>query len=183
MWDERLRIVAVLAMTAGHTHRKARYLAPLSVAGGVAAIVVVALAANGHSWWVTSALDHFATGHARPAASAHAVANWLPPYWIVRPGDTFGQIAQKTGLSVDQLQAYNPAADPAGLVPGERLNLWARPPRPRPKPLGPRFWIVQAGQSFGFIAAKTTISLSTLEELNPRLKPATLQPGDRVRLR
>jgi hypothetical protein len=44
------------------------------------------------------------------------------------------------------------------------------------------FWTVRAGQSFGSIAAATKISIVTLEQLNPSLKPASVQPGDRVRL-
>ena len=47
----------------------------------------------------------------------------------------------------------------------------------------PMFWTVRAGQSFGSIAAKTRINITKLEQLNPRLKPSALQPGDRVRLR
>jgi LysM repeat protein len=42
---------------------------------------------------------------------------------------------------------------------------------------------VRPGESFGSIAAKTGINLAKLEQLNPRLKPTTLQPGDRVKLR
>jgi LysM repeat protein len=42
---------------------------------------------------------------------------------------------------------------------------------------------VRPGESFGSIAAKTGINLAKLEQLNPRLKPTTLRPGDRVRLR
>ena len=33
------------------------------------------------------------------------------------------------------------------------------------------------------VAAKTGIDITELEHMNPRLKPKTLQPGDRVRLR
>ena len=39
-----------------------------------------------------------------------------------------------------------------------------------------------AGRVVGWIAAITGINLATLEQLNPRLAPAALQPGDRVRL-
>ena len=101
----------------------------------------------------------------------------------MRPGDTFARISEKTGLSVDRLEAFNPHTDPLSLVPGQRLNLWLHPAPPRPKPLGPRFWTVQAGDSFGSIAVRTGINLAKLEQLNPRLKPTTLQPGDRMRLR
>jgi LysM repeat protein len=95
-------------------------------------------------------------------------------------------IAAKTGLSVDQLQAFNPTVNSLELAPGERLNLWQYPPKPqRPKqhPPGPMFWTVRAGQSYGSIAAATGINIVTLEQLNPTLKPASVQPGDRVRLR
>jgi LysM repeat protein len=119
-------------------------------------------------------------------AARHAPARRLPPYWTVRPGDSLGLIAAKTGLSTDLLQAYNPSANPNALTPGQRLNLWRyppRPPKPKAKPPGPMFWTVRAGQSFGSIATATGINIVTLEQLNPRLKPASVQPGDRVRLR
>ena len=91
-----------------------------------------------------------------------------------------------TGLTLNRLEALNPDVDPNGLLPGERLKLVRHPPPPpkaRPKPLGPLFWIVQPGQSFGSIAAATGISLTTLQDLNPRLRAAALQPGNRIKLR
>lgn len=115
--------------------------------------------------------------------SGHAIGGRVPRYWTVRSGDTFTQISEKTGLTIGQLEAYNPNTDPRALIPGQRLNLWLHPPAPPPKGPGPMFWTVRAGESFGSIAAKTGINLATLEQLNPQLKPATLQPGDRVRLR
>jgi LysM repeat protein len=101
----------------------------------------------------------------------------------VHPGDTYAQISMKTGLSIDQLEAFNRNVDPLSLRPGQRLSLWPHPPPPRPKPPGPQFWTVRRGDSFGLIAAKTGINLTRLEQLNPRLKPDALQPGDQVRLR
>ena len=62
-------------------------------------------------------------------------------------------------------------------------KLSLHPPLPRPKPPPPRSWTVRQGESFGSIAAKTGINLAKLEQLNPGLKPTTLQPGDRIRLR
>jgi LysM repeat protein len=117
--------------------------------------------------------------------SRRAPGRRLPPYWTVRTGDSFASIAAKTGLSVDTLQAYNPNVNPLALTPGQRLNLWRNPPQPhKPRaPPGPMFWVVKPGQSFGSIAAATGINIVTLEQLNPQLKPASLQAGDRVRLR
>jgi LysM repeat protein len=119
----------------------------------------------------------------KSARAHHGHVRRLPPYWTVRPGDTLTNIAHHFRLTVAQLEALNPNTDPQSLVPGQRLRLVAHLPRPRPKPLGPRYWRVRSGDSFGLIAAKTRIDITKLEQLNPQLKPATLQPGDRVRLR
>ena len=153
----------------------ARLLVPLLLIGVAAAVFLIVRSPPGFLR-NTGAGSHAA----RPATQRR-----LPPYWTVRPGDTFAAIAGRTGLTVDQLQAFNPNVDSLALAPGERLNLWQHPPkahRPRPKPPGPMFWTVRPGQSFGSIAAATKISIVTLEQLNPNLKPASVQPGDRVRL-
>jgi LysM repeat protein len=121
--------------------------------------------------------------HSGSTKTHHAKVRKIPPYWTVHPGDTLTTIAHKTGLTIAQLEARNPQTDPQALYVGERLLLWRHPPKPRPKPLGPRFWTVKPGESFGSIAASTGINITKLEALNPHLKPSTLQPGDRVRLR
>lgn len=107
----------------------------------------------------------------------------LPPYWTVRRGDTYATIAAKTGLSVEQLQTFNPYQDTLSLRPGQHIKLRLNPPPLRPKRLGPRFWIVRRGQTFASISAKTGHSIYALQRLNPRLKPSALQPGQRMRLR
>jgi LysM repeat protein len=152
--------------------RISRYLAPAALAILLGAVTVVVLTSAGSSGT-----------HSSSANAPHATNRPLPPYWTVRPGDTYGQISEKTGLSVDQLEAFNPKTDPNNLLPGQRLKLSLHPPAPGPKPPGPRFWTVRPGESLGSIAAKTGINLTKLEQLNPKLKPTTLQPGDRVRLR
>lgn len=154
----------------------ARLLAPLLLLGVAASVVLIISSPPGF-------LRYTSTRTHAPPPAAH---RRLPPYWTVRPGDSLAEIAAKTGLSVDQLEAFNPGVDPLGLTPGKRLNLWQHPPKPRvptPKPPGPMFWTVRPGQSFGSIAAATGINIVTLEQLNPKLKPASMQPGNRVRLR
>ena len=68
-------------------------------------------------------------------------------------------------------------------MPGQRIKLRLRAPRRRAKRLGPQFWTVRSGQSYGSIAAATGHNIDTLQRLNPKLKAAALKPGDRVRLR
>jgi LysM repeat protein len=115
-------------------------------------------------------------------ADAAAIAK-LPPYWVIKDGQTYAQIAEKTGLSIDQLETFNPYTDPSTLVPGQRIKLHLHVAPPPPKPLGPRFATIHKGDSFGSIAAKTGKAIGALIRLNRKLKPADLQPGDRVRLR
>ncbi len=153
----------------------ARLIAVLVLFGVAAAVYVIVRSPP-------SFLKDTGTG---TTASRPVVHRRIPPYWRVRPGDSFAVIAAKTGLTIDQLQAFNPTVNSMALTPGQRLNLWAHPPKPhtaKPKP-GPMFWTVRPGQSFGSIASATKISIVTLEQLNPTLKPGSVQPGDRVRLR
>jgi LysM repeat protein len=165
-------VTVQLAGVSSPSVRYSHYLAPLALVILLAAVIGVVVTIPGRS-----SQHHYAGTVSRGAARKG------PPYWFVRPGDTLSQISMKTGLSIDQLEAFNPQVDPNNLLPGKRLNLWAHPPTPRPPPPGPMFWTVRAGDSFGSIAAKTGINIIKLEKLNPQLKPTSLARGDRVRLR
>ncbi|HEV2059697.1 MAG TPA: LysM peptidoglycan-binding domain-containing protein [Solirubrobacteraceae bacterium] len=152
-----------------------RYLAYL-IFGGLAlllcAIVVVAITSS--------------TGEderAKAAAERRLHLQKLPDYWNVKRGDTYVRIAQKTGLTVEELETFNPYTDPSTIRPGQRVKLHAKVPPPKPKALGPKWFTLRSGDSFGSIAAKTGKSIGRLQRLNPKLKPTLLQPGDRVRLR
>lgn len=107
----------------------------------------------------------------------------LPPYWTVRSGDSYVAIARETGLTVEELETFNPYVNPSSIRPGQRLQLHRDPPKPKPKPKGPQTYTVRSGDSFASIAARTGRSIDRLQQLNPKLKPTELQPGDRMRLR
>jgi LysM repeat protein len=152
----------------------ARLLAPLLLLAVAAAIYFIVTSPN--------LLGHHTGSTAAKAAAKHRP----PPYWTVRPGDTLASISAATGVPINSLEAQNPSANEFALIPGQRLLLWAHPPpppKPKPKPLGPMFWTVKPGESFGSVAAATGIDITTLENLNPKLKPSSVQPGDRIRLR
>ena len=122
----------------------------------------------------------------KPAAATSeraAQSRKLPVYWTVHSGDTYLRISEKTGLTVDELETFNPYVDPSAIQPGQRLKLRANVPKPKPKPLGPKYYTLKAGDSYGSIAAKTDKDITKLQQLNPKLKASKLQPGDRVRLR
>ena len=48
---------------------------------------------------------------------------------------------------------------------------------------GRRFWIVQAGDTFGVISTKAGVPVATLEQLNPKVHSTSLFIGERIRLR
>ncbi|HEV7804635.1 MAG TPA: LysM peptidoglycan-binding domain-containing protein [Solirubrobacteraceae bacterium] len=141
--------------------------------------LIVALLAVGA---ITVASLSGAGGSGEAGPVAEAATRKLPPYWTVKAGDTYSHIAEKTGLTIDDLETFNPTTDPTTIAPGQLLKLRLHVPKVR-KPLGPQFWTVRQGQSFGSIAAKTGKPIGRLIALNPKLKPSALQVGDRVRLR
>ncbi len=145
--------------TPGERLRTARYLAPAAFAILLAAIVIVVVTSAGSS----------GTHASHPRATRHSI----PPYWTVRPGDTFAQISEKTGLTIDQLEAFNPHTDPYGLASGQRLNLWQHPPPPTPppaKPLGA--WVTMPAERrfgpFQGINSSAAIARMAAERLSGR---------------
>ena len=107
----------------------------------------------------------------------------LPVYWKVHTGDSYGSIALKTGLTVEELETFNPKVNPQTIRPGQRLKLRLKVPKAKPKPLGPRRHTVRTGETYASIARKTGHSMTALQRLNPKLEATALRPGTRIRLR
>lgn len=57
------------------------------------------------------------------ATSAPAVKKTTRSVYRVKAGDSFGVIAEKTGITVTTLQQLNPDVDPRALQPGQKLKL------------------------------------------------------------
>ncbi len=148
------------------------YLVPLG-------IVILLFAIGG----VTVASLRGSDGSSDEANAAQTTKADLPDYWTVKDGQSYSQIALRTGLTVERLEELNPKTDPSTLRPGQRLKLRSDVAPPRTKPKGPRYRTVRKGESFGSIATATGKSIAALRRLNPKVKPAELQPGDRLRLR
>jgi LysM repeat protein len=151
--------------------------------GNAGYIVLVALVTLLIATAVVAATTLTGSDAASGTSEAAQKARKLPVYWKVHTGDSYQSIAGRTGLTVDQLEAFNPYVNPDTIQPGDRIQLRARVPRDKPKPPGPRFYTVRAGDTFGSIARKTDHSMVHLVEINPKVNPENLQPGQRVRLR
>ena len=48
---------------------------------------------------------------------------------------------------------------------------------------GPRFWTVQAGDTFGVISSKSGVPVATIQQLNPNVKSTSLFIGQKLKLR
>lgn len=88
--------------------------------------------------------------------------------YVVKPGDTLYEIAQRFGVSEARLASDNELAAPAQLVPGQTLVI-----------LTPnRVHTVQSGESLLSIAQSYGVSVNQLQRNNPQLGGGnTLYPG------
>ena len=113
------------------------------------------------------------------------------PYYVVKKGDVLFAISQKTGVPLEDLRGLNPDLDPLALAPGQRIRLRASAPLPsdleraRRRRRGPRrrYYLVKQGDAMAAIAEKTGVPLQRLIQLNKKIEPEALMPGQRIKLR
>jgi LysM repeat protein len=89
-----------------------RYAAPAAFLLAVTIAVVL----------VRSGLRQDATTPTASVATAVTTTK-TPRFWTVKAGDTFGVIAQKTGVPVATIEKLNPKASSTTLFIGERIRL------------------------------------------------------------
>jgi LysM repeat protein len=98
----------------------ARFLAPLALVAFTVALYLVIS---------TTGSD---TGGEEPASNSRPAATATPSpskqrrkrrVYVVKPGDTPSGIAEKTGVTLEQLEEVNPDLDPQLLAPGQRIKL------------------------------------------------------------
>ena len=104
--------------------RPVHLLAPLALAAVAVAVVVVIENSN-----VTGG-DDDSGGEAVTRQSSYTESTTTPNRqrrlrrnYVVKPGDSFGSIADRFGVSIDRLEQLNPEVDPQALVVGQRIKL------------------------------------------------------------
>ncbi len=108
-----------------------------------------------------------------------------PGTYTVQWGDTLTKIAQKTGVTTQQIVAANPGLNPNYIVPGQVLTIPApggeAPPPPGPAQPPPATcsptYTVQRGDWFYALARRFGISVSALMAANPNINPNVVFPG------
>jgi LysM repeat protein len=107
-----------------HRRRRSpfRLLAPLAlllVAGAVAMVVLNSNIADGDDGGEVSTTPETSTERTTTTRSGRP----LRRFYRVKPGDSFGAIAEKTNVPIERLEALNPEVDPQALVVGQRIRL------------------------------------------------------------
>lgn len=108
----------------------------------------------------------------------------------VRKGESLTSIAERYGVSVDDLQAWNSRSIRGGkLLSGSSLRVYGDSPSKgdsrrtsRTSKSAPKSYTVRRGDSLQDIANRFGVSLRDLKANNPRLKKGKLQAGQKIRI-
>jgi len=108
----------------------------------------------------------------------------------VRRGESLTAIAERYGVSVDELRSWNARNISGGnLLAGATLRVYSDSPSKgdskrasRASKSAPKSYTVRRGDSLQEIANRFGVSLKDLKANNPRLKRGNLQAGQRIRI-
>src|SRR4051812_30719927 len=111
-----------------HDHGRsspARFLAPLALVAFALAVVLIVVASSGGGGDGGGGGSDTARGGnpGTDTASTQTTPKPTRATYTVKTGDTLGSIAEKTGLTVEQLQTLNPELDPQALLSGQKIKL------------------------------------------------------------
>lgn len=98
--------------------RPARLAAPLALLAAVVAVAIVVQASGSSS--PSSPSPTTSTTVTQPARRTRPTARRA---YVVKPGDTLSVIADKTDVSLEEIQRLNPDVDANALQTGQRLKL------------------------------------------------------------
>ncbi len=99
---------------------RVRYMAPLALLATIGAIYVLVHRelASKHVV-VHSTTSHLAPGGRSPRSAPPKPAQ----FYVVKSGDTLSSIAQRSGLSLAELQVLNPGVDANALQTGQHIRI------------------------------------------------------------
>lgn len=145
--------------------------------------------------WVVVALIVGTGQAAAPGARVNIQSACQGRWYRIQQGDSWSNLAQRTGISVAALKASNPslAQQPQGwLLVGQQLCLPSGSLGPTVVPTvtsspveSDGIWItVRRGDSWAVLAARTGVSVAALQAANAQaMRPnQVLRPGDRIRV-
>ncbi len=100
----------------------ARYALPAVALLAVTAVVLVVRASLRSDSPAVRPHVSAKTTHARPAKASPAPSA-PKQYYVIRSGDTLGQVASRLSTTVEALLRLNPGVEPTALVPGQQIRV------------------------------------------------------------
>jgi LysM repeat protein len=104
-----------------------RMLAPAALVLFTVILLILVLSSGGGGGGDSSPARNGRTTHGAKSRQAKrgttSSSLSVPRVYVVKPGDTLGGIAARTGVAIDELMSLNPEVDPRTLVTGQRLKL------------------------------------------------------------
>ena len=100
----------------------AHYAAPVAFLAGVTIVVVLLHSAFQGKGAATTTLPTISVTVRTTPTTTRAANGKAKRFYTVQTGDTFGSIAAKEGISVEQLQSLNPGVSSNALQVGQKLR-------------------------------------------------------------
>jgi len=101
----------------------ARFLAPLALVAFAFALFSILGGGGGGDGGGEEPANTKTQPAATASATPTAAGKRKRKVYVVKPGDTPSGIAEKTGVSLEQLEKANPELDPQLLAPGQRIRI------------------------------------------------------------
>ena len=105
--------------------------------------------------------------------------------YTVAQGDTVGEIAARSGVSISALAQANDLNDPNLIYIGQRLTIPGRDGTADSAPIQPgptQTHVVRAGESLGTIAARFGLTIEQLAQANGITDPSRIMAGSLLRI-
>jgi LysM repeat protein len=108
-----------------HHRSHARLIAPAALLAFVLAVALIVLGSSGSDdkGERKAAAPAGKTASATTTSARPAKRPGKSATYTVRPGDSLGRIAEKTGIEVQTLETINPSLDPQALIAGQKVKL------------------------------------------------------------
>ncbi len=121
-----------------------------------------------------------------PTPAATPTPTPAPQTYTVQPGDTLLGIAERFGITVEDLQGKNELVDPNSIFAGQKLELPQPGERVQPETPavggsdGDDVYVVKAGDTLYAISQDLDVTVEDLAELNEITDPSQLFVGRRL---
>lgn len=102
-------------------------------------------------------------------------------YHTIKEGDTFGSLAIKYGTTSKRLQELNPKVDPTKLQIGQKICV--KGSGSSSSSSSAVYHTIKEGDTFGHLAVKYNTTSKRIQELNPKVDPAKIQIGQKIRVK